>query len=89
MKAIKVSITGKVQGVYYRASTKDYAYRNGITGFCKNELDGSVTVYAEGRKIQLEGLVEWCRKGSKMARVQEVLVEEVEIQHLEKFEIRR
>jgi acylphosphatase len=86
---IILRISGKVQGVFFRASTKNKADELGVKGFVRNELDGSVYAEAEGTAEQIESLVKWCHEGPPHAQVTEVKVSSGQIQHFEKFEIRR
>lgn len=69
-----VIITGKVQGVFFRASTQDEAVRLGLTGWVKNLPDGSVEAVFEGDKEKIEEIIAWCHKGPPWARVKEVKV---------------
>ncbi len=73
MREVKLKIYGKVQGVFYRASTKNKANELGIKGWVKNESDGSVTVLAQGNEDQLLKLIEWCKVGPDFARVKKVV----------------
>jgi acylphosphatase len=59
----RIHVTGRVQGVGFRYSTVREAKRRGITGFVKNQYDGSVYIEAEGSQEQLLDFVEWCRRG--------------------------
>ena len=88
-KHVKLKISGKVQGVWYRASTELKAKELGIAGFVKNQPDGSVYAEAEGSEAQIEALVRWCKSGSPLARVASVIVEEGTLCHFEGFEVRR
>ena len=69
---IQLILNGRVQGVYFRASTVQQARRLGLTGWVMNRPDGAVEVVAEGRSDRLEELVAWCRQGPPGARVDEV-----------------
>ena len=69
---IQLTVKGRVQGVYFRASTVQQARHLGLTGWVMNRRDGSVEVVAEGRSDRLEELVAWCRQGPPGARVDEV-----------------
>lgn len=62
-------IHGRVQGVYYRASTVETAGELGLTGYARNLPDGSVEVVAEGDREALEQLHRWCEQGPPAARV--------------------
>ena len=75
MKRISIQITGKVQGVFYRASTVTKAQQLGVKGFVRNEPDGSVYIEAVGDENKLNELIAWCRVGPPRARVHDVLVE--------------
>lgn len=86
---VNIKISGRVQGVFYRASTHEKAIAIGLTGFVRNERDGSVYVEAEGSVEQLEQLVLWCRQGPPRAIVEQVDVTAGEWQGFTKFEIRR
>jgi acylphosphatase len=86
---LKIRIYGKVQGVFYRASTKEKADELGLKGFVRNEPDGSVYAEAEGTNEQLDKLINWCRQGPVGAKVVDVNCERGEIRQFEQFEIRR
>jgi acylphosphatase len=66
-------ITGKVQGVYFRHSTRMEAERLALTGYARNLPDGSVEVVAHGAIAAVERLRQWLHQGPKMARVESVL----------------
>ncbi len=76
MKHLNIKVTGKVQGVYFRATTKAVADQLGIKGFVLNQKDGSVYVEAEGDKFALDSLLEFCNEGPDRAEVEQVEVEE-------------
>lgn len=67
-------VTGRVQGVYYRAETRDQAEALGLTGWVKNRPDRSVEVVVEGRREDVEKLIGWCRQGPPVAEVTGVSV---------------
>jgi acylphosphatase len=71
-------ITGKVQGVYFRHSTRVEAERLAVTGYARNLPDGSVEVVAQGPAGAVERLRQWLHQGPKMARVETVLELELE-----------
>ncbi|MBM4219790.1 MAG: acylphosphatase [Gammaproteobacteria bacterium] len=76
--ARRVRVRGRVQGVWYRASTAERAAALGLTGRAENLPDGSVLVHAAGAPAALDALVEWLRRGPPMARVEAVEVEVIE-----------
>ncbi|WAC41415.1 acylphosphatase [Pedobacter sp. SL55] len=85
MKHINIKVIGKVQGVFFRASTKAVADQMGVKGKVKNEKDGSVIIEAEASNVILDMFVEWCHKGPEKAIVEQVVVEESELQHYTNF----
>lgn len=89
MKAVKVRITGKVQGVYYRQHTLKKALELGVRGFVRNEPDKSVYLEAEGEEEDVNLLLTWCKRGPWLARVDEVVVEGQALQGYSTFEIIR
>lgn len=79
MNQLKILITGNVQGVFFRASTKKVADELGVVGTVRNNSDGSVEVIGQGNEKQLEKLIAFCKKGPEHARVDDVLVEREEM----------
>jgi acylphosphatase len=75
-RRITAIVTGRVQGVSYRASTIDEAERLGLSGWVRNRGDGSVELEAQGTPEQIESLLAWCRVGPPAARVTGVQVAE-------------
>ncbi len=69
-------MSGKVQGVWFRASTEEEASRLGVNGFVRNLPDGRVEALVEGISEKVEGLVTWCHRGPRGARVDAVEVTE-------------
>ena len=88
MKHYNITVSGKVQGVFYRASTKTKAVELGLKGFVKNQSDGSVYIEAEGNEEDLEVLLNWCNQGPPNAIVNEVKFEETEMIGFRKFEVK-
>ncbi len=70
----RVVVTGRVQGVAFRAATADEAARLGVRGWVRNLPDGRVEAVVEGECAQVERLVAWCRRGPPLARVDELTV---------------
>ncbi len=70
-------VTGRVQGVFFRASTREQARRLGLTGYARNLPDGSVEVLACGEPAALEALVAWLWQGPPQAAVSGVDCENV------------
>ena len=70
-----VFISGRVQGVFYRASTKDKAEQLGLKGWVRNTSDGEVEAVLEGEEIIVKEMIAWCKNGPKFADVSNVKVE--------------
>jgi acylphosphatase len=83
-----VFVTGTVQGVYYRATTRDTAREQGVDGWVKNLEDGRVEAVFEGEQADVEAMVEWCHTGSPRAAVDGVEVEYEPPEGESGFEIR-
>ena len=79
MKACKIDITGRVQGVFFRAHACTKAKELSLTGTVKNMPDGSVQIIAQGDEEKLIQLVHWCHVGPLLAVVDEVRVEDMEM----------
>lgn len=69
---LQARIVGRVQGVFFRASTEREAKALGLRGWVRNCRDGSVELVAEGPRPACEELLEYCRKGPPAARVEAV-----------------
>lgn len=89
MKHLNITVKGKVQGVYFRVFTEQKAKSLGIKGHVKNLPDGSVYIEAEATPEVLDAFVQWCRKGSPLSKVEEVLLTEAALKHFADFGIER
>lgn len=89
MKTVRLTIKGKVQGVFYRATAKDFADDMGIKGWVRNLPDRNVEIRATGSKELLQRFIDWCKHGPPKARVDEVIVEEIDLQGFNDFRINR
>ncbi|MCX6664863.1 MAG: acylphosphatase [Euryarchaeota archaeon] len=69
---VHVRISGKVQGVFFRAHTKQKAEQIGITGWVKNTSDGKVEAVFEGEEPCIQEMLNWCRHGPSHALVEKV-----------------
>ncbi len=70
----RVVISGKVQGVFFRASAEDEARSRGLAGWVRNRPDGQVEAVFEGEQAAVEAMIAWCRRGPPAARVTGVTV---------------
>ncbi|HSZ14224.1 MAG TPA: DNA polymerase ligase N-terminal domain-containing protein [Solirubrobacteraceae bacterium] len=86
--AIRAIVTGAVQGVGFRDSTRRRARELGAMGWVRNAEDGSVAVHAEGPFAAVEALVAFLREGPRGAVVEDVAIEEVKVEGHEQFAIR-
>ena len=77
MRRVRAVITGRVQGVSYRASAAHEAQRLGIKGWVRNLPDDSVELDAEGPGDAIGSFLQWCARGPHAARVDRVAVEEL------------
>jgi acylphosphatase len=77
MRRIRAIVSGRVQGVSYRASTVTEARRLGLVGWVKNREDGSVELEAEGEAAMVAALLQWCHQGPPGAIVGRVAVEDL------------
>jgi acylphosphatase len=77
---VRIIIRGRVQGVFFRDSTRRKAKELGVLGWVKNRDDGDVEVLAEGASAAVEKLAEWCHKGPPHAMVIKVRQEQEEWQ---------
>lgn len=88
MERAHVHVSGEVQGVYYRANTRDTAREKDVTGWVRNLKDGRVEAVFEGSREAVEEMIDWCHEGSPAASVEDVEVEWEEPEGLTEFEIR-
>ena len=88
IQAIHIIVHGRVQGVWFRAGTKEKAGELGILGWVKNRPEGTVEIHAEGEKLQLENFILWCRKGTPAANVTSLNLNLTSLQNFTSFEIR-
>lgn len=67
-------ISGRVQGIFYRASARSEAIKRNLIGWVKNTSDGKVELIAQGPKHEVDDFLDWCRSGPMLAEVTEVEV---------------
>ena len=78
-------VKGRVQGVFFRASSQEQANKYNLTGYAKNLPDGSVEVLACGQSPAVEALCDWLWQGPLHARVENVVCTEVQQNPPERF----
>lgn len=86
-KQYSIRVSGRVQGVWYRAGAQHKAQALGLTGLARNESDGTVYIEIEGPEENLQEFLEWCREGTIAAKVEEVDWDEREVQGYQQFTI--
>lgn len=89
MRCISLKISGRVQGVWFRASTKAEAERLSLTGFVRNESDGSVYIEVMGEEKVVQEFIAWCHRGPKFARVENVEIGIIAPKEMQGFRIER
>jgi acylphosphatase len=83
-----VFVSGRVQGVYYRATTRERAQKQGVDGWVRNLDDGRVEAVFEGPEGDVEAMVEYCHEGSERANVTDVEVEHGDPEGVDGFEVK-
>lgn len=87
MPSIRCQVSGRVQGVFYRAATQRKAQALGLTGWVRNLPDGRVELVASGRQESLLELQDWLWEGPPNAAVLDVRCEHIEHPAMENFEV--
>ena len=88
-KKIHIFVTGRVQGVFFRQSTKVMAIKNNVNGWVRNLDDGRVEIIGEGETQDIDNLTQWCKTGPANSRVDKFeLFEENYTGEFENFEVR-
>jgi acylphosphatase len=85
--AVQVRVSGRVQGVAFRWEAQHAAQGFGVTGWVRNEPDGSVTTHVEGEPDAVDDMVAWLRTGPPAARVSNVAVRDAAPTGATSFEI--
>jgi acylphosphatase len=70
----RIIISGLVQGVYFRADAREVAHRQGLSGWVRNRVDGTVEAVVEGEHAAVQAFIAWCHAGPPGARVTDVHV---------------
>ena len=89
MKAVKVIIYGKVQGVGFRNFVFLHAKKLNIRGYIKNNPDGTVEAVFEGDEDNINKMIELCKRGPERARVDKIDIKDIEINNYQDFKIIR
>lgn len=88
-KQVYIKISGKVQGVFFRAEACEEARKLGLKGWVRNTSDGGVEAVAQGEEDRLEHFITWCRDGPDSAHVENVAIEwSDQLEHFPDFSVR-
>jgi len=88
MKCIHLIVSGKVQGVFFRDSTRRKAQELGLNGYAKNLPDGNAEVVAEGQEEKINKLIEFIKNNPGHSKVKEVKINHRELENFNGFEIK-
>ena len=88
MKCTHLIVSGRVQGVFFRANVKDKALQLGLKGYAKNLENGDVEVVAQGNEEKINELIDFIKKGPGIASVKGIRVNHKEPENFKSFEIR-
>ena len=86
-KAIRIYITGTVQGVFFRAFIKENAERYNVKGFVRNLEDGRIEIFLEGNPNEVNKIIELCKKGPKHSQIKKVEIKDEKFQDFKTFKI--
>ncbi len=88
LEAANIKVHGRVQGVWFRAGTKEKAEELSLTGWVVNRQDGTVEIHAQGEKLQLEKFITWCHQGTPASKVVSLTIDRAQPkQEFKSFEI--
>ncbi len=86
-KAVRIYITGTVQGIFFRAFVKENAERYDLKGFVRNLEDGRVEAFLEGNSEDLDKMIELCKKGPKHSQIRNIEIRTEKFQDFKNFKI--
>jgi acylphosphatase len=86
VKRVKIILSGKVQGVFFRDFAKQNANKLGMVGYVKNNKDGTVEIVAQGEELKMEEFVRLCKRGPIFAKVESARVNNEDIADVEEYE---
>ena len=88
MKCTHLIVSGRVQGVFFRANVRNKAVKLGLNGYAKNLNDGNVEVVAQGDEEKIKKLMDFIKKGPGIAKVTDMKIKHRELENFKSFEIR-
>ena len=86
-KSIRLYITGTVQDVFFRGFIKENAEKHNVKGFVRNLEDGRVEVFLEGDNVEVDKMIELCKKGPKHSKIDKVEEKEEKFQDFKNFKV--
>jgi acylphosphatase len=86
-KAVRLILTGSVQGVFFRNFVKEHAEKNNIKGFVRNLEDGRVETFLQGDDDSVDSVVALCKRGPKHSQIRNVEIKEEKLQDFQEFKI--
>jgi len=86
--AVHLIVKGKVQGVFYRKSTRRKAKELNLNGWVRNMDNGDVEIEVEGDENTLQEFIEWCAQGPERASVTEIIKENTLVKGFSEFSIK-
>lgn len=89
MKTVHLKITGKVQGVFFRATAREIAEQYNLSGWVKNTSDNAVEATVTGNSEAVDAFIQWTKEGPDRARVENVTVTYLELKQFKSFEVIR
>jgi len=89
IKAVKILVHGKVQGVFYRKKTQQKAKELNVQGWVKNNTDGTVEIFVQGPELEVLQMIEWCKQGPKNAAVSQLDTQDSTPENYSDFNILR
>ncbi len=86
-RAIRLFISGTVQGVFFRRFVKDNADKNNVRGFVRNLEDGRLEVFLEGEQEKVQNMIEICKRGPAHSNLRRIEEKEEKLQDFQEFKI--
>ena len=87
MKCVHLIVSGRVQGVFFRANVRNKAIGLGLKGYAKNMSDGNVEIVAQGNEEKIKELIDFIKKGPGIAKVTDLKIKHKEPENFKNFEI--
>ena len=86
-KSVRLTISGTVQGIFFRRFVKDHADKNNVRGFVRNLEDGRIEIFLEGDKENVENMIAICKRGPAHSNMRKIEEKEEKFQDFKEFKI--